>query len=196
MNNSLSIRRLCEGALCAALALVLSYLKIPIGLSFGGFGGSIDLVMLPLIFFAIRWGALWGFGTGFVFGTLKYFFAEGFAISWVSIVFDYSVAYAAVGFAGLLCSRKGGEPNYRLLPFAALLGCLARFVVHFLSGVTVYAQYMPEEFMGFTMTTPSVYSLLYNGSYMLPNTILAVIVCVLLQNTAAKLPKTGRRLVH
>ena len=35
--------RLTEGGICIALALVLSYLKIPIGLSFGGFGGSITL---------------------------------------------------------------------------------------------------------------------------------------------------------
>ena len=35
-----STRRLTEGGICIALALVLSYLKIPIGLSFGGFGGS------------------------------------------------------------------------------------------------------------------------------------------------------------
>ena len=52
-----STRRLTEGGICIALALVLSYLKIPIGLSFGGFGGSITLVMVPLILFAVRYGA-------------------------------------------------------------------------------------------------------------------------------------------
>ena len=80
---------------------MLSYLKIPIGLSFGGFGGSITLVMVPLILFAVRYGAPWGILAGVAFGTLKYFFAEGFAVSWVSIIFDYSVAYGAVGLAGL-----------------------------------------------------------------------------------------------
>ena len=92
-----STRRLAEGGICIALALVLSYLKIPIGLSFGGFGGSITLVMVPLILFAVRYGAPWGILAGVAFGTLKYFFAEGFAVSWVSIIFDYSVAYGAVG---------------------------------------------------------------------------------------------------
>ena len=96
-----STRRLTEGGICIALALVLSYLKIPIGLSFGGFGGSITLVMVPLILFAVRYGAPWGILAGVAFGTLKYFFAEGFAVSWVSIIFDYSVAYGAVGLAGL-----------------------------------------------------------------------------------------------
>ena len=83
-----STRRLAEGGICIALALVLSYIKIPIDLSFGGFGGSINLVMIPLILFAVRWGAPWGLLAGLAFGTLKYFFAEGFAVSWVSIIFD------------------------------------------------------------------------------------------------------------
>ena len=160
-------RRLTEGGICIALALVLSYLKIPIGLSFGGFGGSITLVMVPLILFAVRYGAPWGILAGVAFGTLKYFFAEGFAVSWVSIIFDYSVAYGAVGLAGLF-RVKGND--YSKLPLAAFVGCLGRFVIHFISGVTVYAQYMPEEFMGMTMTSPVFYSVLYNGTYMLPNT--------------------------
>lgn len=179
-------RRLTEGGICIALALVLSYLKIPIGVSFGGFGGSINLVMLPLLLFAVRWGAPWGVLAGLAFGTLKYIFAEGFAISWVSIVFDYTLAYAAVGLAGLLRAR---DSNYRALPLAALLGCACRFVVHFFSGMTVYAQYMPEEFMSMKMTSPAAYSLLYNGTYMLPNTILAVVLCALLIKPASRLPK-------
>ena len=181
-----STRRLAEGGICIALALVLSYIKIPIGLSFGGFGGSINLVMIPLILFAVRWGAPWGILAGLAFGTLKYFFAEGFAVSWVSIIFDYSLAYAAVGLAGLLRARGG---SYAKLPLAALIGCLARFAVHFISGVTVYAQYMPEEFMGLAMTSPVFYSVLYNGTYMLPNSILAIALCALLIKPAAKLPR-------
>ena len=34
------LRALCECAIFVAAAIALSYLKIPIGLSFGGFGGS------------------------------------------------------------------------------------------------------------------------------------------------------------
>ena len=167
-------RCLTEGGICVALSVALSYLKIPVMAGFGGFGGSIDFVMIPLIVFAVRWGLGWGFGAGLVFGTLKYFLASGIAISWVSIIFDYGVAYAFVGFAGFF--RK----KYPLLPVAALAGCFARFVIHFISGVTVYAQYMPEEFMGYSGMTPVLYSTLYNGTYMLPNTVIAVLICALL----------------
>lgn len=168
------VRCLTEGGICVALSLALSYLKIPIMSGFGGFGGSIDFVMIPLIIFAVHWGLGWGIGAGLVFGTLKYFLASGATISWVSIIFDYAVAYGFVGFAGLF------KKHYSLLPVAALVGCLARFIIHFISGITVYAQYMPEEFMGYTGMTPVLYSTLYNGTYMLPNTIIAIVICALL----------------
>jgi len=170
MSTKNVLRRVCEGAVFVALALVLSYIKIPIGLSFGGFGGSIDLVMIPIVLFAVRWGLWWGLGAGLVFGTLKYFFAAGFAVNWQSMLLDYSVAYMAVGLAGLFKNRKWG------LVGGGLAGCLARFAVHFVSGITIYAQYMPDKFMNLTMTSTWVYSLLYNGTYMLPNTVIVVAV--------------------
>ena len=80
---------LAEGGVCIAMSLALSYLKIPVALSFGGFGGSIDLVMIPLIVFAVRWGCGWGVLAGLAFGTLKYFVGSGFAVNWISIIFDY-----------------------------------------------------------------------------------------------------------
>lgn len=178
MNNNqgrkANTRMLAEAGLCIAMAIVLSYIKIPIGAEFGGFGGSIDFVMVPLVFFALKWGSKWGCIAGLVFGTLKYFLAAGFAVNIVSIFFDYSVAYAAVGLAGLF-AKKDSAPTLATSAVAALVGCIARFVIHFISGVTVYAEYMPEEF-----ANPAVYSLFYNGTYMLPNTIICVLVIALL----------------
>lgn len=179
-------RMLAEAGVTIALSIVLSFFKIPIGLSFGGFGGSIDLVMIPLVFFALKWGPGWGILTGMIFGTIKYFLGSGLVISWVSIIFDYSVAYGAVGLAGLVTLfMDSSKPS--TFGIGALIGCIARFVVHYISGVTVYAEWMPEEFMNFAMTKPSVYSLLYNGTYMLPNTIICVLVMVLLCKPLYKL---------
>ncbi len=173
------LRALTECSIFIALSIVLSYLKIPIGLSFGGFGGSIDLVMIPLIVAACRWGLGWGLGSGLVFGTLKFFLAGGAAINWQSMLLDYSVAYMFVGFAGLLMRKKG------LMWLAALIGCICRFVIHFISGITIYAEYMKDIF-GLHMTNVWVYSALYNGSYMLPNTIIAVVACILLEVALTK----------
>ena len=173
------LRALTECSIFIALSIVLSYIKIPIGLSFGGFGGSIDLVMIPLIIAACRWGLGWGLGSGLVFGTLKFFLAGGAAINWQSMLLDYSVAYMFVGLAGLI-KRKP-----RQMWLAALIGCLGRFVIHFISGVTIYAMYM-EDIFGLPMTNVWVYSALYNGSYMLPNTILAAVVCFVLGRSMEK----------
>lgn len=177
MNKTL--RAVCESAMFCAFALALSYLKIPIGVSFGGFGGSIDLVMVPLILCAVRWGLGWGLAAGLVFGTLKFFLAGGVAINWESMLLDYSVAYMAVGLAGLFRRKPA------LIGLAAAVGCAARFAVHWLSGITIYAEYMSDIF-GLTMTNVSVYSLLYNGSYMLPNTVVALVCCLLLRKPLQK----------
>ena len=99
------------------------------------------------------------------------------------MLLDYALAYGAVGLAGLWRGRK------RPLTGGAVLGCLGRFLIHYISGVTVYAQYMPERFMELTMTTPAVYSLLYNGSYMSVNTLLAILVCALLEKPMDKFMK-------
>ena len=178
-NSHRRLRCLAECAVFVALPLALSYLKIPIGFTFGGFGGSIDLVMIPLILVAYRWGLGWGLGAGLVFGTLKFFFAGGAAVNWQSMLLDYSVAYMFVGFAGLLKRQKG------LMWLGALIGCVGRFLIHFVSGITIYAEYM-EDIFGLPMTNVWVYSALYNGSYMLPNTVLAVIVCIVLEKVLGK----------
>ena len=47
-------------------------------------------------------------------------------------------------------------------------------------GATIWAEYMPEEFLSMTMTSPWLYSLLYNGVYMLPNMVLALVIGALL----------------
>ena len=163
------LRALCESAIFTAMALALSYLKVDIA----ALGGSINLVMVPLIICAIRWGLGCGLGAGLVFGTLKFFLAGGTAVNWESMLLDSRLAYMFVGFSGLLRGKSGTAW------LAALIGCAARFLVHFVSGVTIYAEYM-EDIFGLHMTNVWVYSLLYNGSYMLPNTILAVAAVALL----------------
>jgi peptidoglycan biosynthesis protein MviN/MurJ (putative lipid II flippase) len=90
------------------------------------------------------------------------------------------VAFGTVllpAFAGFFAKKIGVKG----VALTAFIGCLARFGIHYLSGVTIYAQYMPEEFFGLTMTNTSFYSILYNGSYMLPNTVIAVVCMALAQ---------------
>ena len=167
-------RMLVEGALFVAMAYVLSFIEINVAWQYGG---SIDFVMIPLIIYAIRWGTAPGLMAGLVFGTVKFFLSGGVAVNWQSMLLDYSLAYMFVGFAGVLKNRAS------LAWLAAVVGCFARFIIHFVSGVTIYAEYMPPIFMGWEMTSPTVYSILYNGSYMLPSAVIAIAGCLALQKS-------------
>ncbi len=168
-----TLKTLAEGGISIALALALSYIDIPLGIQ----GGSFDIVMVPLFVFALRRGTPYGTVAGLAFGTLKYFLSNGFAISWESILFDYAGAYAVVGLAGLAMLRAAdGRITAPRAVVGVLVGGVTRYFVHFVSGVTVYAKYMPEEFLGLPMESVAIYSLLYNGLYMIPNIIAAVIL--------------------
>lgn len=165
-----SVRMLTEGALLVAVAQILSFFKfmeLPNG-------GSLTLAMFPVILFAVRWGWKNGLMAGFVFGVLQFMFDGGFALGWQSIIGDYLVAFAALGLGGVFSRKKWGI-------FAGIvLGCAARFLVHYVVGATIWAEYMPAAFLNLTMTTPWFYSMLYNGAYMLPNTALALGIAALL----------------
>ena len=167
------LRALTEGAILIALAEILSFLpfyKLP-------WGGSIDLAMLPIILACVRWG----FGPGMVVATahaiLQTLFEGGIAIGWQSIIGDFLLAYMVLGLAGLFRGK--------FIP-ATLLACVARFLVHYVVGATIWAEYMPESFFGMTMTTPWFYSALYNGAYMLPDMVMVLIAGILLMKTPAK----------
>lgn len=161
------VQALCEGAIMVALAQVLSYLKfmeLPNG-------GSLTPAMFPILFFALRWGLWRGLGAGFVFGLLQLMFDGAYAWGWQSMLLDYLIAFTPLGLAGLFRGKAWG-----IFP-GTVLGCAARFVVHYISGVTIYRIVAPTEVPGLGVyDNPALYSLVYNGSYMLPNTLLALAI--------------------
>ena len=166
MKKRLYLRCLCEGAIMLALAQILGYIRfyrMP-------YGGSITIAMVPLIFFALRWGVKRGLLVSFIYGVMQLLLDGGYAYTWQSMILDYLVAYTPVGLAGLFKGIKLG-----FLP-GTVLGVFIRFVSLTLSGVYVWAEYMPETFLGMAMTDPWVYSPIYNGIYMGLCLILCLIV--------------------
>ena len=101
-------------------------------------------------------------------------------ISRQEVLLDYLVAFTPLGLAGLFKGKKWG------IFVGTVVGCLGRFVVHYISGVTIYKILAPTEFMKWTFTSPSAYSLVYNGSYMLPNTIIALVIAAVLYKPLKK----------
>lgn len=163
-------RMLCEGAIMVALALVLNQLKIfrlPNG-------GSITLEMLPIFFFAVRWGVGPGLLAGFAFGLLQMFIDGAVAWGWQSLLLDYLVAFTPLGLAGVFKGKDWG------IFAGTVLGSVVRFIVHFISGITIYAIVAPTELFNMTFTSPWMYSLAYNGSYMAIDMALCLVVFGLL----------------
>ena len=91
-----------------------------------------------------------------------------------------SVHTVIMGLAGLFHKQKYGFFT------GTVAGCVARFLVAYIVGATIWAEYMPETFFGMTMTTPWFYSALYNGSYMLIDMILCLAVGALIWKPLGK----------
>ena len=170
MKNKLTLRALTEGAILVALAQILGYIK----LFHLPQGGSVTVAMLPIFLYCARWGFGPGVLAGFLYGLLQLLLDGAYAWGWQSMLGDYLVAYTALGLAGLFAGRRYGFFT------GTVGGSLARLLVHWFVGATVWAEYMPESFFGMTMRSPWFYSLLYNGSYMLLDLALCLLVGALL----------------
>jgi len=155
-----NVKIMVEGALAAAMTVALSYVKLwemPQG-------GSITLEAIPLLVFSLRRGVRSGIGAGAVAGLLQLLLG-GYIVHPVQAVLDYPLAFATLGLAGI----------FRKPPWVGtVIGSLARFACHVVSGAVFFGSYAPEG------TNVWAYSLAYNGSYMLPNLVLAVVVVSLL----------------
>lgn len=175
-NSHLKLRALCEGAVFVALAQILGYIKLfelP-------WGGAISLGMLPIFLYCARWGFGPGMLASIVYSFLQLLLDGGFAIGWQSMIGDYILAFSVLGLAGLFHKKPGG---YFI---GTVVGCAARFLVAYVVGATIWAEYMPETFFGMTMTTPWFYSALYNGSYIVVDMALCLLIGWLLWKPLGK----------
>ena len=174
--SKITLRALCEGAIFVALAQVLGYIKLfelPQG-------GSVGIGMLPIFIYCARWGFGPGMLASFAYSVLQLLLDGAYAWGWQSIIGDYILAFTVLGFAGLFHKQKYG------FFIGSAVGRAARFIVHYLTGVLVWGEYMPETFFGMTMTTPWFYSALYNGSYMALDLVMCLLIGWLLWKPLGK----------
>jgi len=163
LNAFRDTRVLTEAALAIALAFVLGLIKIfqmP-------FGGSISLEMIPLILLALRQGPVVGVVAGSAYGLLN-LAVQPVVVHPVQVLFDYPLAFGALGLAGFF------RPTVRGAVIGATVAVLARLVCHFVSGVVFFASYAPEGW------NPYVYSGAYNAAYLVPSLVIALVVVVVL----------------
>lgn len=161
----LSVKKLTTCAVSVALASVLSLIcvfKMPLG-------GSVTLLsMLPVCLVAIKYGTKTGFVCSFIFSLVQLLLGFSELMAWGltpqvligSFLLDYIVAYSVLGFAGIF-----GKKSTAAICFGICFAMVLRFLSHFLSGVILFGSIAPDGW------NPTLYSLCYNGAYMLPEMI-------------------------
>lgn len=179
MNTMTRTRKLVEAALMVAIATVLSLIQFP-----GPWvnGGSITLCsMLPICIIAYRHGPKWGLLSGLVYGILQMFLGinglKGITLGTfiAAVVLDYLLAFTVLGLAGIF--RRVIRNQTAALAAGTAFVCVLRFFCHFLSGFLVWDSLVAA---GSVNWTGIVYSLSYNGSYMLPELIITTAAAAIL----------------
>ena len=163
---------LAEGAVMVALATVLSFLKL---VQFP-WGGSITILsMLPIVVFSLRYGVRKALPVAFVYSAVQ--LGQGILmdglLGWgltptalVACIFlDYIGAFSILCLAGLFGNKKMGA-----IIGGTVLAMVLRFSLHYVSGVAIFHSF-GELWDGFSTDSTWLYSLLYNGAYMLPEAV-------------------------
>ena len=174
-------RIMVERALLIALGTILANIKIyelPNG-------GSITLFsMLPFIMISFRHGVKWGLFTGFVNSLLQMLLgfyappAPGILPLVGMILLDYVLAFTLLGLASAIAKPFANKLVGVGVGTAAVCGI--RFLCSFLSGVLIWGN-LSDGLAAWT------FSLTYNGSYMLPETIMTTVAAVLIYKAAPQL---------
>ena len=206
--NTLKTRRLVESAMLLAVAIVLEFLAKMI-IPEQPYGGQITFVsMLPVVLISYRHGPKWGFVAAFAYALLEMaigmktvsaaflpgYFGDGTMIgnALLMCLLDYIVAFTILGLGGIFRNRIK-KPGISLM-CGSLVALGARYVAHILSGYILFASYAEWYFTqeGFPAwglqlvesLSPQVlgwvYSIVYNGMYMIPEMVFTAIVAVIL----------------
>lgn len=167
-------KKLVFSALMLALANVLSLLKIDMPMG----GGLTIASMLPIVLVALKYGLGWSLGVSFLHGGIQLIlgldnlsYATNITVAIMIVLFDYVVAYGVLGFSGIF---KKKMPILKAALLGETLTFTIRFLCHFVTGWFVWDAMWPNEY---GMISP-LYSLCYNGLYMLPELIITMIITV------------------
>lgn len=162
--RGLPLRAYVEAGALIGLSAVLSVIKVfqmPNG-------GSVTAAsMVPVLLIGLRWGPGLGLTAGAAYGLVQHLLGGYFLLP-LQWLLDYPIAFGALGLTGY----------FRRRPLAGVAtGITGRFVAHVVSGAVFFASYAPAG------QSPWIYSAIYNGSYLLPELAISVIVAYLLGRT-------------
>ncbi len=176
--RSKSLVRLVESAVLIAVGTVLSILSFP---GFWPLGGSITFcAMLPLVLLAHRHGTPWGLLCGLIYALLQMVlgfqnvqYATSALMAFGIIMLDYILPFTLIGFSAVFNKALKSRPA--AIASGILMTFTLRFLCHFASGVIIWEALWPNE-LGWAAP---LWSLSYNGSYMLPETLITLMVALI-----------------
>ena len=188
-------------AVATAIALICQVIPF-INAAFGG--GFTVASMLPIVIVAYMFGTRWGLFCGFIYAVLQMLMGHSTVIAFfmpgsdgymilghaiLVVLIDYMIAYTVLGLGGVFRRRLGKTP-------ALCLGCVLalslRYLAHIVSGAIFFGQWAEWFFSqeGFYSIGSSilgafsgwglalVYSVFYNGLYMLPEIVITAVISV------------------
>ena len=167
-------RALTESALLIAAATVLSLIKI----FEAPYGGSVTLgSMIPIILISLKYPFSWSLTTALAYALIQMLFGfyappvENFIYYSLMVYLDYLIAFGVLSLAGPLYRAMKDSRSARVRMMTAAIICfILRFVCHFVSGIIIWNTYAPEG------QPVWLYSLLYNGSYMLCECLISGVI--------------------
>ena len=201
-------KRLTESAMLLAVAIVLELVS-KMFIPEMPFGGQITLVsMLPVVLISYRHGVKWGLVAGVGYAMLEMaigaktvaaafqpgYFGDGVMLvnALIMCALDYLVAFTVLGLGGVYRNRIE-NPGLGLM-CGSLVALGARYVAHIASGYILFSGWAEWFFTqeGFPAwgaqlvqsLSPEelglVYSVVYNGMYMIPEMVITAVVALLL----------------
>ena len=201
-------RRITESAMLIALAVVLECVGRSI-IPPMPFGGQLTLcAMLPIVLISYRHGVKWGITAGFGYALVQMalgadtvsaafqpgYFGDGTMIlnAIIMCALDYVLAYTLLGLGGLF--RKKIANHGTALALGSIVALSGRYLAHILSGYILFSGWAEWFFTqeGFPAwgaqlvgsLSPSalgwVYSIVYNGMFMVPEMILTAVAALLI----------------
>ena len=211
-------KRLTESAMLLAIAIVLE-LAAKMLIPEQPFGGQITFVsMLPVVLISYRHGVKWGLLAAFAYAMMEMaigmktvsaaflpgYFGDGTMIgsAIVMCLLDYVLAFTVLGLGGIFRDRIAGRSKALVCGTLVALG--TRYLCHIGSGYILFRSYAQWYFTqdGFPAwgqqlvdaLSPEllgwVYSIVYNGMYMVPEMILTAIAAVLV----ARVPRIATKI--
>ncbi len=184
------IKKLTTCAVLIALSVVLVFVSKMIPAPWMQ-GGSITLAsMVPIIVISLVIDTKWGLLSGLAFSLIQMMTGfyppptQTFLNFALVVLLDYVLAFGLLGLAGSFYNLFGQK--LWAIPVSGAIVTAFRYVCHILSGILIWGVYADE---GQSVLS---YSVLYNGSYMIPEIIITTIVLALL----SKLIEKQRRQFH